>query len=251
MRVSRILPIQTDPSRVVLQTGSGVPLLSQPAERVWFVSTAISPEWSDLVARPVFPAIMQEIARTTPTRGLGLSAVAGVPVSLPPSVARLEPEESIGRLPDQSRDGVWKEGLTVGGVYSVRGDADEPLGILAVNAHAESGDTATGSRSATEAMFADLGNGLHEGPHNGTIRWMDDGADQPTPEVSGYSDTTIAIWLFTAAVMIAVLESLLAARTTVRRAKPIPGSRSSSGSGTARETTPPTAVRGGQGGAAA
>ena len=83
----------------------------------------------------------------------------------------------------------------------VRGGGGVALGLLAINADADSGGTAPVSKDAAGAALEEL--------NGGAIRWIGDATDETGS--AGSSSTALALWLFAAAAAIAVIEALIAA----------------------------------------
>lgn len=202
VRISQTLPMNADATRVVLAAESGAPVLVRPAPGVWVMTSAISPAWSDLAARPIFPALMQEVARQSPSRGVGVTVAAGEPVALPPRASGLASQESNLRVDRES----WTAGLPRAGVYDLSSDAGDPMGLVAVNANTDAGDTAIGSQARVEASLV----GIREGG----IRWLGDESSKASE--ARFESTELALWAFALAVLLAVIESLIAA-SAIRR----------------------------------
>ena len=204
VRVSRALPVVADPSQIVLQTGSGVPVVVQTSDRVWLITTALAPSWSDIAARPIFPALIQEIARQSPSRGISMTVTAGKPVRLPARASRIKPISGVRTEPtdDTPAPGIRNaaNGIRESGAFAALGTGDEPLGIIAVNADIAASDTATVSRETAEATLRDS--------FPDAFRWMD--ADESAEGAGPTRDRGLAFWAFAAAALLAVIESLLA-----------------------------------------
>lgn len=194
VRVHRLLGMNADPGSVVLSTDAGEPLLTRAGPQTWVFTTALSPEWSNLPARPLFVPLMQEIARQCPEQIVARTLTAGLDARSPDGLA--------------STDGVSMSRGLIASVRSSRDDSGQSTGLEATNADVRGGDTATLTRERVEAA-------LNEG---GTleIRWSN--ADGNGNDAAPIAGTKLGLMIFAAALLVALFESLIALRSVRPRA---------------------------------
>ncbi len=211
VRVSRVLPMEADAERVVLGTETGEPVLVRAGDGVWVFTVAASPDWSDLPARPLFVPIMQEVARQAPATRVAQTLTAGRAYESARGMAMLGGDDA-------------GEGLRPGFAPSVAGvrpalDAGgNPVGVVAVNADSDAGDTTPTDRERAGAV---LGAALEGVLGDGAFSWTDDDADREDSALAGSPLGSLA---FGAAALLALLETLVAMGAARRGGKIAGGS---------------------------
>ena len=213
--VSRVLPIEIDPSRVALTTADGRPVLSRIAPNIWMFTVAASTAWSDLPARPLFVPLIQELARRSPARTIAATVIAGT----------LRPESLLNlRLENMGKNEGDEPGLIVGnrafpsragGRITFMSDGSA-VGVVAVNPDPDAGVTTPMEKHAVAARLESV-----FGP--GEFQW-DDAVSQPG-RASSLGDSSLGWLAFAAAGLLAVLESFIAALAGRRGAGALRGAQ--------------------------
>ncbi|RMD65481.1 MAG: VWA domain-containing protein [Planctomycetota bacterium] len=208
---------------LTLESGEVWAALARPASRaddqqpsrgaVVFVASALSVEWTDLPARPLWVALAQEFVR----EGASLASVvrrqeAGRRAAVASTVVEATPVDLTGdrerRPVAVGRDGLTLFPLRKAGVFRTVDDRGRTVGLVAVNPTASAGDTQAQSPQEAQRHLEDLLG------RNATIRWLEGDPVQSVAQALGgdarREGRSIGAALLLAALGTALLEMLLA-----------------------------------------
>jgi hypothetical protein len=241
VRVFKILPPQLANGRALLALPDGRPLVwvSRPGAGgegkgapgsglVVYLAAAPELSWTDLPAKPLMIALMQEIVRQGVGQARGSwTATAGRVAAAPTRAVELR---RIGATAGDAEAGVLRVGATGlttepirrAGLFSATDDRGGVRGLVAVNADAKGGRLAVQPRAQVESWL----NGILTQPAE-PIAWVDAGA-KANEGAGGASATSswggllgndrsgppISVPLLAAALALAVFETWLARRAS-------------------------------------
>lgn len=200
-----------DAGRVELRLSDGSPLIVSllPADDrlaggATVLLTAIDPAWSTLPTNPIIVPILQELVR----QGVGAAQPEGAILAGRAPPAR--PAESV-LMPIEGSDAVIEAGapgestrLVRAGLLAVRSLGGARLDTLVVNPDVAASDPRPTDRASVEAVF---------GAWTGELGWLDDAERTPTAG-EGLAARELALWLFAAALALALVECVLARRAS-------------------------------------
>lgn len=200
-----------DAGRVELRLADGSPLIVSlmPADDrlaggATLLLTAIDPAWSTLPTNPIIVPMLQEIVR----QGVGTAQPEGAILAggAPPGL----PGESV-LMPIDGSDAVIEAGtpgestrLVRAGLLAVRSLGGTRLDTVVVNPDVAASDPRPTDRASVEAVFD---------AWTGELGWLDD-AERVSGEGGGLAASELALWLFAAALALALIECVLARRAS-------------------------------------
>jgi hypothetical protein len=135
---------------------SSDPALSTPRSGlVLYLSTAPEVSWSNLPTKPLMVPLVNEIVRQglSMIRASQKAEVGEQPTLTHAGPAARDLRDAAGRVIPLSRAGRPQQPLETAGVYTITDEAQQPIGMLAVNIDPRAGETDVQSPAAVEAWL--------------------------------------------------------------------------------------------------